>query len=124
MRGENCFVKTQCAQTCLGFRQFNRVVVEAEQFSARQNFRKNFLRVTAVTERAIHRDVAGFGRERLENFRNHDWPMRARRCFSRRYDFCNRCRIAAMFFVFFLEAARVFAAVTHAPFVWQGWLSW
>ena len=68
VRGENCFAKTQRPQARLGFRQFHRIGVEAEQFSAGQNFGKNFLRVAAVAKRAIHRDFAGLRREHLPEF--------------------------------------------------------
>ncbi len=73
------------------------------------------MRVAAVTERSIDRDLAGFWIERGENFSHHDRSMRPRRRFPGCDHFPDRFGITPglMLFVFILETARIFPAVTH-----------
>jgi len=72
--------------------------------------------MAAVTKRAIHCQFAGLGRERFQNLRDHDGPMRACWRFAGREDFRDgvgvTLRIALL--VFLLEPARILAGVTRA----------
>ena len=73
--------------------------------------------MAAIAERAIHSQLTGLGRERFQNFRDHDGPMRAGGRFAGRDDFRDgvgvTLRIALL--VFLLEPARMFAGITRAP---------
>ena len=117
VRGENSFIKTQFAQPRLGLRQLQRVLIQTQQFSAGRNSCQNFLRVTAVTERAIHGEVAGLRRKHLQNFRDHDGPVRADGRLAGGDDLGDGRGVAAVFLVFVCETARIAAAVAHAAFV-------
>ena len=117
MCGKNHFIETERPQPRLGFRQFNRILIQAQQFSTGQNAGENFLRVTAIAQRAIHHEFAGLGREHFQNFRNHDGPVRAGGRLAGGENFLNRRRVLAVLLVFVREPARVFAAVTLAAFV-------
>jgi hypothetical protein len=59
MCGEDFRPETKRTETSFRLRQFNRVGVEAEQFSARRETQENFPRVATVAKSAIHRYVAG-----------------------------------------------------------------
>ena len=73
--------------------------------------------MTPIAERAIRRKIAGFGRKNIKNFRHHDGPVRARRCFARGDYFGDRLRVGAVFLVLILEPARILSAVTLAAVV-------
>ena len=111
--------KTGRAQTGFCLRQFNWIGVEAEQTSAGLELCQNFPGVTAVTQRAIHGEFAGLGRERGENFRDHDGPVRSSGSFPGSKNLCDGVGVTLWIalLVFLLEPARVPAGIAHAPLV-------
>ena len=111
--------KSARAETGFGFRQFDRIGVETEQAATGCEPRENCFRVTAIAERAIHRDFSGLRGEDRQNFRNHDRSVRTRGSFSGREDLRDGLAIArgVVLFVFLLEAARILAAVARTPSV-------
>ncbi len=78
--------------------------------------RQQFLRVSAKSQRAIHRDLTGLRRERLHNLLHHDGPMHPGRGLSRRQHFGHSLRVALwlVFLVFLLESARILPRIAHA----------
>src|SRR5258707_14483735 len=109
MRGENIRAETERAEAGFGFRKFNRIGVEPEQFSSRLKAFENFLCVSAVAERAVSGNFAGLGLEHSQNFRDHDGPMRAGGSFAGREDFADSFGVTlwVVLLVFLLEAARI-----------------
>ena len=73
--------------------------------------------MAAIAERAVGGEITGPGSEDLEDFPDHDGAVRADGCFAGGDDFGDRFRIAAEFFVFILEAPRVFTGITLAALV-------
>ena len=73
--------------------------------------------MAAVAERAIGGEIARSGRKDLENFCDHDWSVRADGRFAGGDDFGDCLGIAAEFFVFVFETARVFTGITLAALV-------
>ena len=116
-RRERLRAKTRGAQAGFGLGQFNRVRIQSDQASAGLESRQNFLRMTAVTKRAIHRQFAGPRREHFQNFRHHDGPVRSGRRFAGREHFRHGVAVAlrVALLVFLLEPARVFAGITRTP---------
>ena len=116
---ENFRTKTGGAQTGFRLWQFNRVGIQTEQMSAGLEAGEDFLRMTAVTERAIHGQFAGLGRERSQNFRNHDGTVRAGGCLAGREHFGDGAGVTLRItlLVFLLEPARILAGITDAPFM-------
>ena len=109
--------ETERAETGFGPGQFQWINVEADQSSAGPDSREDFLRVAAITERAVHGKFAGLGREHFQDFRHHDGPVGAGGSFAGRDDLGDGVGVAfgLVFLVFFLEAARVRATVTRTP---------
>src|SRR5262249_12440835 len=100
----------------------DRICVKAQQTSAGLDTSENFLRVSAVSNRAIDSNFTWFWREHFENFRNHDGPMRAGGRFAGGDDFCDGVRVTlrVVLFVFFFEATRIFAGVARAAAMGTG----
>jgi hypothetical protein len=73
--------------------------------------REDFPRVTAVTERAIHREFAGSGHQRFQNFRDHDGSMAAGGGFAGSEHFGDGVRVTLriVLLIFLLEATRISA---------------
>ena len=120
--GESFRAETKRAKTTFGLGQLNRIGIEAEQASGGLEAGEDFLRVSAVAERAIHRDLAGTRIQRGENFRDHDRTVHAGGSFTCGENFGDGFAIALWiaFLVFVLEATRIPAAVTGAAFVRGG----
>ena len=76
MRGENSFTKTSRAKSRFGLWQLDGIGVKAEQSAAGREAFQNLLRVSAVTERAIHGHESGLRIKCFEDFRHHDGAMR------------------------------------------------
>ena len=117
--GEYFRPETLLTQSGLRFRQFNGIGIEPKQSAARNDFAENVCRMTAVTQRAVHRNFARLRGEDLEDFGHHDGAMHAGRGFAGGHDFSDRVRVTFRvgFLVFFLETARVLAGIPHAAFV-------
>ncbi len=75
--------------------------------------------MTTITERAIHGQFAWLGRERGQNFGNHDGTMHASGSLAGRKHFGDSVGVTLRiaFLVFFLEPARVLAGITDTPFM-------
>ena len=69
--------------------------------------------MTTVAERAIDRDVARLRRENVDDFRDHDWPMRTSRRSTRRQHLRDGLAITrrVAFLVFLFETARIFSTI-------------
>ena len=111
-----CFsTKPQRTQPGLGFRQFNGIGIQAEQSSAGLEAGEHCLRVTTVTKRAVHRDLARLRREHFQNFRHQDGPVRAGGRFPRREHFFHGVGVTrrVVLLVFIREATGIFTGVTR-----------
>ena len=90
--------------------------------SARCNALQDLLRMPAIAERAIRRDLSALRRQRGQHFGDHDRPMRASRRLPGREDFSDGLGVSLriVLFVFLVEATRVFAAIARTPSMRRG----
>jgi hypothetical protein len=122
MSGENIRAKAEGSEASFGFWEFDRIGVEADEATAGLDARQDFLSMAAITERAIDCDFAELWSEDVENFPDHDGAMGAGGCFAGGEDFGDGfgVTLGIVFFVFFLEAARVLAGVARAAAMRSG----
>ena len=78
--------------------------------------------MSAVTKRAIHRELSRLRAQDFQDLLHHDRPMRAGRSLSARQNFRDILGVTRgiVLLVFLLETARVFARISDASFV-RGW---
>ena len=119
MRHENFRAESTGAQSRLGFWEFDGINVQPDETSAGLQFGKKFASVTAVTQGAIHGRFARLRKQRLENLRDHNGPVRARGCFAGSEHFGDGVGVTlgVAFLVFLLESPRIFSGVTRSPSV-------
>src|SRR5689334_18608772 len=115
MNREAALAESERAQTRLGLRKFDRVLIESNETPARLDERQNFAGVPAVTERAINGNFAGFRIENLKNFRDHDRSVHSRRRFSGCENPCDRVGVflGIALLIFLLETTRIFSRITR-----------
>src|SRR5690348_10504135 len=94
------------AEARFRFRQLNRIGIEGDQFSARQQGAEQFPGMSTISERRIDGYFTGFRSENFENFSQEDRAMRTRWSFAGGNYFLNRFRIlpGIELFVFLFEA--------------------
>ena len=119
VRGENVFVETEGAEAGFGFGELDRIGIESEKLSGGCDAGKNLLGMASVTECAIDCGMAGLWGENLENFGDHNGPMRAGGRFARVEDLLDGLSMASgiVFLVFIRKTPGMFAGVTRTSFV-------
>src|SRR5437762_1983876 len=97
-------------------RQLDRINIQTDESSTRQDALQNLARMSAVAERAIHRDLTGLRVEHFENLRDHDRPVRPRRRLAGREHLRNGFGVASRvaLFILLLKAARMFPRISGA----------